>query len=273
MESISRIITLILDLLVWPFGPERHTLGLVWLSLLSGAGMALVFRTTTDPLKIRAAKNRFRSYIYEMRIYQDSLRAVSVAFYQSLWSNVLYIRAVLPPLLILAIPMILVIAQLDARYGADHLTAGGTTVITLRLAGGTDPFGTGIGITSDSGAVVDAGPVRIPGSSEISWRVRVEEEGTHEASLSADGREYPFRLVAEPSHRSIGRSRGARPFEALLHPGLPPFPDGSGIEYIHVDYSGASYPLLFWRMHWIVIFLFYTVVGAAVIKLTVGLEI
>ena len=224
MEFISRIITLILDLLVRPFGPERHTLGLVWLSLLSGAGMALVFRATTDPLKIRAAKNRFRSYIYEMRIYQDSLRAVSVAFYQSLWSNVLYIRAVLPPLLILVIPMILVIAQLDARYGARHLTAGGTTVITLQLKEGADTRGTGVGLTSGPGAAVDAGPVRIPGANEISWRVRVEEKGTHEVALSIDERQYTFRLVAESSHRWIGRSRGARPFEALLHPGMPPFP-------------------------------------------------
>ncbi len=273
MEFVSRTITWILDLLVRPFGPERHTLGLVWLSLLSGVGMALVFRATASPERIRAAKDRFRSYIYEMRIYQDSLRAVSIAFYQSLWSNLLYLRAILPPLLILAIPMILLFAQLDERYGAGPLTAGETTVLTVRLAVGADPHDADIAIACRPGARIDAGPVRIPGANEISWRVRIEEPGTHEAALSAGGTEYPLRFVAESAYRAIGRARGSKPLEALLHPGMPPIQGDSGIEYIHVDYPGASYPFLFWRLHWLVIFLVYAAIGAVAVKLAVGLEI
>ncbi len=273
MEFISRTITLILDLLVRPFGAERHTLGLVWLSLLSGAGMALIFKATTNPSRIRAAKARFRSYIYEMRIYQDSLRAVFVAFFQSLWSNALYVRSILPPLLLLAIPMILIITQLDERYGASHLPVGETTVLTVRLAGDAAPNETDAAITCGNGAKVDAGPVRISGANEISWRVRIEEAGTHEAVLSIGGFEYTVRLVAESAYWMIGRTRGAKALEPFLHPGMPPIPDGSRAEYVHVDYPCASYSLLHWRVHWLVIFLFYTVVGAAAIKLAIGFEI
>jgi hypothetical protein len=273
MEFISRIITLVLDLLVTPFGVERHTLGLVWLSLLSGAGMAFVFRATTKARRIRAAKARFRSYIYEMRIYQDSLRAVFAAFFQSLWSNILYVRLILPPVLILIVPMILLIAQLDGRYGAGPLPVGEATVLTVRLSGGAGAHETYVALTSGTGATVDAGPVRIPGSNEISWRVRIEEAGTHDATLSIDGFDYTVHLVAEPAYRMIGRTGGAKPLEPLLHPGMPPIPEGSGIDYLHVDYPSASYTLLFWRVHWLVIFLFYTAVGAAAIKLLVGFEI
>lgn len=273
MEFVSRIITIVLDLLVRPFGPERHTLGLVWLSLLSGAGMALVFRATTNRERIRSAKARFRSYIYEMRLYQDSLRIVFTAFFQSLWSNAIYIRSVLLPVLILVIPVILMINQLDERYGASHLRAGDASVISIRLAEGTDPLTTEAALGCSPGASVDAGPVRIPGTEEISWRVRIDEEGTHEATLSIGGGEYSFRLVAEPSHWKIGRSRGTKALEPLLHPAMPPIPDGSGIEHVRVDYPRASYPLLFWRVHWLVIFLVYTVIGAFAVKLTIGLEI
>jgi hypothetical protein len=273
MEFISRMITLILDLLVRPFGPERQTLGLVWLSLLSGVGMALVFRATTSPRRIRAAKDRFRSYIYEMRIYQDSLRAVFVAFFQSLRSNVLYVWSILPPLLILVIPMIVIIAQLDERYGASQLTAGGTTVLTVRLAGGADPHDADIALTVPPGARIDAGPVRIPVENEISWRVRVEEPGTHEAALSIGGLEYPIRIVAEPGYWMIGRTRSAKLLEPLIHPGMPSIPGDTVIERVRIDYPGASYPLLFWRLHWLVIFLVYAAIGAVAVKLAVGLEI
>jgi len=273
MESISRIITLILDLLVGPFGPERHTLGLVWLSLLTGAGMAFVFRATTSPERIRAAKNRFRSYIYEIRIYQDSLRAVSIAFLQSLWSNVLYIRAILPPLLILAIPAILLIYQLDERYGARPLAPGEATVLTVRLPGGADPADIDADLACVPGASVDAGPVRIPGAREISWRVRIEKTGTHQATLSIGGASYGVRLVAEPAYRTIGREKGSGPLDAFVHPAMPPLPGGSRIESVRIDYPGASYPLLFRRMHWLVIFIVYTVVGAVAVKFAVGFDI
>lgn len=273
MEYISKIITLVLDLLVAPFGAERHTLGLVWLSLLSGVGMALVFKATTSGRRIRTAKARFRSYIYEMRIYQDSLRTVFTAFFQSLWSNVLYMRSILPPVLVLVIPMILLITQLDERYGASHLPVGEATVLTVRLSGGADPHETDAALTCGPGAAVDAGPVRIPGTNEISWRVRIEEAGTHEATLSIGTREYTVQLVAEPAYRMIGRTRGAKSLEPLLHPGMPPIPEGSEIEYVHVDYPHASYPLLFWRVNWLLIFLFYSVVGAALVKLLIGFDI
>jgi hypothetical protein len=273
MEFISRMITSILDLLVRPFGPERHTLGLVWLSLLSGVGMALVFRATTSPRRIRAAKDRFRSYIYEMRIYQDSLRAVLIAFFQSLRSNVLYVWSILPPLLILVIPMIVIIAQLDERYGAAHLNIGDVSVVTIRLAPGSDPYDTEVSLASGPGARVDAGPVRIAGANEISWRVRIDEPGTHEATISIDGAPYALLLVAESGYRMIGRTRGAKALEAFIHPGMPPIPGDSGIERVRVDYRRASYPLLFWRVHWLLIFLVYTLVGAVAIKLAVGFEI
>ncbi|HER43582.1 MAG TPA: hypothetical protein ENO08_03895 [Candidatus Eisenbacteria bacterium] len=273
MEFISRIITILLDLLVRPFGPIRHTLGLVWLSLLSGAGMALVFRAAAPARSVRAAKNRFKSYIYEMRIYQDSLRAVFGAFARSLWSNLLYIKAILPPILILAVPAILLFYQLDERYGADHLSAGETTVLTVRLSGGADPAETEAALACGPGASVDAGPVRISDTGEISWRLRIEEAGTHRATLSVDGAAYTLRLVADPAFWRIARARGSGPLEPFIHPGAPPIPKGSRIESVRVDYPGASYPLLFWRTHWIVIFLFYTIVGAAAIKLAVGFEI
>ena len=273
MGFMSRIITIILDLLVRPFGPARHTLGLVWLSLLSGAGMALVFKSTTNPSRIRAAKARFRSYIYEMRIYQDSLRTIFGAFFQSLWSNILYIRSILLPVLILIIPMILVITQLDERYGASHLHVGDSAVLTALLASGGDPQEIDAGLTCSPGARVDAGPVRIAGTNELSWRVRIDEAGTHEATLSIGGDEYSMRLVAEPAHWKIGRTRGVKALESLIHPGMRPIPEGSKIEYVHIDYPRAAYQLLFWKVHWLVIFLFYSVVGAAAIKLLIGFEI
>ncbi len=71
----------------------------------------------------------------------------------------------------------------------------------------------------------------------------------------------------------IGGARGSSFIEPLLHPALPPIPDGSPIESVTLRYPPARYPLFFWRVHWIVAFLFYSLVAAAAVKLVVGFEI
>jgi hypothetical protein len=274
MNAVSKIITTVLDVLLVPFGRAQHTLGLVWLSLLTGVAMAYVFKATSDERAIRRAKNRFTSYILEMRIYQDDLRVVFGSFFRALSANVLYLRSILKPVLVLIIPVVLVFMQLDERYGRSQLSPGSTTVLTLRLARGADLYEPGVSIACSPGAAVDAGPVRIFDTREIAWRIRIASPGTHSATIVAGGFQYSLPIVAEPSYRMIGHSRSTSPFfEPLLHPALPAISRGSPIESVRIHYPGASYPFLFWDVHWIVLFIVYSLIAALAMKLIVGFEI
>jgi hypothetical protein len=72
----------------------------------------------------------------------------------------------------------------------------------------------------------------------------------------------------------IGSERKASGlFEPLIHPGLPPIPSSSPFQLVAVAYPAARHPLLGWRVHWIVIFLVYSVIAAAALKMLVGIEI
>jgi hypothetical protein len=274
MNLLSKIITALFDVLTGAFGAAHHTLGLVWLSLLTGAGMAYVFKLTSDGRAVRKAKDRFKSYILEMRIYQDDLGAVFGAFFKALWSNFLYLRSILKPILVLAIPVVIVFLQLDARYGRSHLTPGSVTLVTVRLVEGKDPFAAAVSISPGPGAAVDAPPVRIGEAREITWRLRIDSTGTHYAAVSSEGSEYSLPIVAEPSHYMIGNGRSRTPFfEPLVHPALPVIPSASPIESVRIQYPAASYPFLFWNVHWIVIFIVYSLIAALAVKLLVGFEI
>jgi hypothetical protein len=274
MNALSKIITAVLDVLLVPFGDTRHTLGLVWISLFTGAAMALVFKLASDGRDVRKAKDRFASYILEMRLYQDDLGTVFVAFFKSLWSNILYLRSILKPLLIIIVPVTIVFLQLDERYGRSHLPVGSTTLVTVRLTEGLDPFAADAALSVESGAAVEARPVRIRETREITWRLRIDSTGTHRAALAMGEFAYSVPIIAEPAHRMIGHARSRTPFfEPLLHPALPAIPRGSPLESVRIQYSRASYPLLFWDVHWIVIFIVYSTIAALAVKLVVGFEI
>ncbi|MDI6809300.1 MAG: hypothetical protein QME66_10005 [Candidatus Eisenbacteria bacterium] len=274
MDFISKIITWLLDLLVLPFGKTHHTLGLVWLSLLTGVGMAFVFKLTSNQEKIKKSKDRFKSFILEMRIYQDDLGAIFRAFLNSLKANLAYLRYIVVPFLVIIIPAAIIFMQLDERYGRRYIAPGSTTLVTIRLVRGADPYAVSSSITCSPGVSLDAGPVRIREERELDWRLRVDSSGTHTVTISIDGHEYKIPLVAEPSYRMIGSTRAASSFiESFLHPAFPAIPKNSPIKTVKLRFPGASYPLLFWHVHWILIFLVYSLIGAAVVKFLVGFEI
>lgn len=274
MEFVSKIITASINVLLVPFGTTHQAIGLVWLSLLTGVGMAYVFKLTSNREKIKRSKDRFKSFILEMRIYQDDLGVVFAAFFGALRANLVYLRHILVPFLVLIVPAAIIFMQMDERYGRSHIPAGSMTVLAVFLAEGNDPFDIGFSIACGPGVSVDAGPVRIREEREIDWRLKIDSPGAHTVTLSIEGHDYTVPLIAEPAHRMIGSTRSASSFiESFLHPGFPPIPDNSPIKTVKLHYPGASYPLLFWRVHWIVIFLVYSLIGAGAIKLLVGFEI
>jgi hypothetical protein len=274
MELLSTIISKLTDLVLLPASWGGQAYGLAWLSILAGVGMAYVFKYTSNQEKIRLAKDRFKSYILEMRIYQDDFLAILRALSGALKSNLKYLGYTLKPLFIMIIPVIIVFMQMDERYGRKPLSPGETTILSVVLDEGIDPLGANVSLECSPGASIDAGPVRITELGEIDWRLKILSAGTHSITIDVDGEKYEIPVTAERPHRFIGASRSSSSLiEPLLHPGLPPIPSDSHIAAVHLEYPGVSYPFLFWHTHWLVIFIIYSLIGALAVKLIVGFEI
>jgi hypothetical protein len=274
MDVVAKMISGFFDILLLPFGKAHHTLGLVWLSLLTGAGMAFVFKWTSNDKAIRRAKDRLKGRILEMRIYQDDPTLIVKAFGGTLRSNVVYLGTFLRPFAVLIVPVAIVFMQMDERYGRANLPESSTTVLSVQLREGFDPFQTSVTLDITGGVVRDSNPVRVSETREIDWRLRVARPGTSQATLIAGGASYTVPIVAETNYRMIGRERNASSFmEALVHPALPAIPKGSPFQRVQVTYPSSAYPLLIWHVHWIVIFLVYSFLAALALKFIIKFEI
>jgi len=274
MDATATVITHIVDVLVLPFGRTHQTLQLVWLSLLTGFGMAYVFKLTSSQRAIKRAKDRVKARILEMRLYQDDPVLIFRGLGGALRNNLVYLGAIFVPFLIIVVPMAIVFMQLDQRYSRTNLDPGATALLTVQLNEGIDPFQTSVDLTLGNGVAVRGNPVRDSVTRETVWKLFFEVGGTHELTVYAKGSSYTFPLTAEKSYRMIGFERKASGIlEPIIHPGLPPVPPDSPFQRIAIDYPRATHPLLGWQVHWIVIFLVYSMIAATALKFLIGIEI
>lgn len=273
MDATATVITHIVDVLVLPFGRTHHTLQLVWLSVLTGIGMAYVFKITSSQKTIKRTKDRLKARILEMRLYQDDPVLIFRGLGGALEYNFAYLGTIFVPFLIMVVPVAIVFTQLDQRYSRSYLTPGETALLSVQLKEGLDPFETAVEVHIEGGATPRGKPVRDAVTRETDWQILVDAGGMPQVTLYAKGASYSFPLVAESTYRMIGNERRATAlFEPLLHPGLPPIPPESPFQRIRVEYPPASHWLLGWHVHWIVIFLFYSVLAAFALKIFVGIE-
>jgi hypothetical protein len=248
-------------------------LALAVVSLLTGAVAMLVLRATSNPARLRMARNVITAHVLEMRIYQDDLVLILKALAAALAGNLRYLRLMLVPLIAIAAVVAPIVVQLDARFDRSPLHAGETALVSVTCAPGIDVMRAAIDLEVDKSAVVERPRVRVPARREVHWRVRAERPGTPAVTIRVASARYQFRLAAEPGTGTIGRLRTQSALDALLHPGLPPLPHDASIARIEVRYPPARYSILGWRTHWLVVLVAWSMVGALILKRVLRIEI
>jgi uncharacterized membrane protein (DUF106 family) len=269
----SKIVTSAFDIIVIPFGAHR-TIALAGISLLTGVALIFLFKATSDQERIKRARDKFKARILEMRIYQDDIVLIHKALFAALATNFSYLRASFKPILVLVAFVFVVFVQLDARYGRSPLRPGNHALFAVTLKDGLDPTRVGFDLEAGPGLTVDSPPVRSPADRRIYWRIRADENGTHALKVTVLDKTYTFPVRAEWSNATVGYVRTAgRVVSPLLHPSLPRIPPDSPIEAVELHYPPARYKLLWWRTHWLVVFIVFSFVGALVPKFLFRIEI
>jgi uncharacterized membrane protein (DUF106 family) len=271
--TLHRIFGALLGALIFPFRGLDPLWALTVLSLLSGLLFLLIFKWTSNQEAIFQAKQRVKAHLLELLLFADdmvlSLRAQRDLFL----ANLSYLRQTLRPVLVLLIPVVLLLVQIDAWYARQPLAVGDTTVLRVSLAAHAPP-GLEPRLELPEGLALTAPPLRIPSLREIDFRLRAEADG-----------DYQIRVLAgdETVEKRLRVGRGLEPLAAevwqpsLLHslllPAEPPLPSGSAIQSIALQYPPRDLTLFGWNIHWLVFFFVMSVVPAYLVKGLFGIEV
>lgn len=203
---------------------------LAGISALSAAGTLLVFRRFSDQKALARAKNLGQAHLLEIRLFRDEPREVLRSEAALLRDQIRFLSLLIRPLLVLAIPMLVLFGELEGIFGHVPLRPGKPAVITVRPGGSA--AAPDIVLDVPAGIVVEAPPVHIPATGEVSWRVRPLRAVSGLLEVHDGGRVFRCAITA-----GWGMAWGANPVADLLP------------HKIEIDYPSASLlglPWLVW---------------------------
>jgi len=216
LAFLNPICTALGDVVYAVLSPLPVWIGLSLISALTGVVMLAAFRHTSNQKAIGRVKDDIKANLLALKLYKDELRVTFQSQARLLWAIVRLQRYVLTPVLLMALPMLLALAQMGIRYQWRPLRSGEQTLITMRFGPGAGKS-LEVSIGPHPGIAVEVGPV--PGGDSYVWRVRGGTPGRHTLQFRVAGETIEKELVVGDGFERVSALRpNAVWTDQLFHP-------------------------------------------------------
>ncbi len=255
MGIFNFLINRLFDGLFYPFVSLNPWVAIVVVCLLTAIFMLLVFRYTSNQKGIREAKNKMKAHFLEIRLFKDDFRLLMRAQGRILRYNLVYMKHSLKPLMVMIIPLVIILIQLDFRFGFRPLQPEERVIVGVKLSESFPLMGSGISLEAPEGLEVETPPLRIESLHEVDWRLRAKERGEFELKVRVGEELFTKRVIVSDELFQLSPRRVSRSFlQELRYPSEPPLPSKSLVSSIEVRYPPRHLNLGGWNIHWLVVF-------------------
>jgi len=275
MWFFNSVIGKIFDILFLPFRGLSPWVAMIVVSFLTGLLMLFIFRHTSNQEGIRRIKNKIKAHLLELRLYKDSLAQQLTSQRKILSANFKYFSYALKPMLVMIIPVMLILIQLNLWFGSRSLDIGDEALVKVKLMEGTNPLQTDIRLEVPPGIAVETPPLRIEDEREIDWRLRATEKGVYNILFRYQDETFT-KSVAVGQNR-LSKIAALKPGKGLLeqafNPGEKPLPKNAPIESAEITYPGQRMNLFGWRIHWLIAYFGLSIVFGFAFRGVIKVEI
>ena len=246
----------IFEIIFLPFRQASPWFGMILISLLTGLLMLFIFRHTSNQEGIRKAKNKIKAHLLELRLYKDNMRVSLKAYGHILLANLKYLSYSAKPMLVMIVPVLLILIQLNLWFGYRSLDVGQEAVLKIKLEEGKNPFQIEIAIETPAGISIETPALRIEDLREIDWRLRARDKGVHAVTFRSENLSFSKQVaVAQNRLSKISAVKvGSGFLDQVFNPGERPLPKNLGIQSVEVVYPAPGMNLFGRRIHWLIVF-------------------
>ncbi len=276
MENFNLVTTSVFSALLSPFSAFPPVWGLVALSVVAGVILALVYGRISNQRALKNVKRYITAGIYESVLFRHDLPTSLKAQAGMLWGGIKYFAIAIPPILILLIPSLIILSQLNLRYGARSLTPGEKTVITVTMKSEDGLFEAE---ARGSEGITLTPPLRDLDNLQVSWRVDTPPAkslttsgSTVTLSVAGVSSTQPLYVGSQPS--LLQTQLHTSSLWQFLYPGdSVPETLRSYVQSIVVTYPEQTMHFAGMSVHWLVLFVCLSIASGFAASKVFGIEI
>ncbi len=256
MAAYQTILNAVFDVFFLPFGSSPPVIGLGAVSLGTGALMLVVFRFVSNQRGIRAAKEKIKAHLLEIRLFKDDPVLIMRAQKHVFVATLAYMRYALVPFAVMVVPLLIVLLQLNLFFGYRPLRPGESAIVAVKVPEQVSWSDLTVHLDAPQGMVIETPALRMEEEREVDWRVKATREGRFQLTVRLADRAFQKEVrVGGHLARVTPSRRDARPPTLGFAQGEPVLPSDAPLEAIEVGYPPRSIGVLGWEVHWLVLFL------------------
>lgn len=265
------------DLIAAPLREWPAEVGCALATVAVSVLLMLAFKHLSNQPKIEAVKNRMTASVLGVWLYRDQPRMIARCQLAGIVHGFHYLGLSMAPLLIMALPMLAILAQMNAYYALAPVPVGARTIAVLAAdASRRAANAPAAELTAPPGVRVEAVNFdRQKG--EYAYRLACEQAGTHVLKFDMGGRTYEKSLAVGGGAIRVSPERfkggGWNGFWGrYFYPSEPTLSADDPVSGIRVDYPAREL-WLFWRMDWILYVLLVMLVAVLALRGPMGVAI
>jgi hypothetical protein len=269
VQSFNAAITSFIDFLLTPLAGAPLA-ALLIVSIVTGVIMTVVFRLTSRQTALRAASDRTKAMLLGMRLFNNDLRTAlryQGGLLKATGARLLYS---LPPMMVLLVPVVLLLAQLAHRFEWRALGVGERAVASLKVSEDAWNDWREAVIEAPAGVMVETPALRDEERHSVHWRIRIDETPSSPMRWRAGDVAVEKRIVAaEDTARLVAVSperRGGGFVAAALHPVEGSLGADSPVRRIEIAYPQRQTPVLGMSLPWWGTFLIVSLITALIVR-------
>ena len=247
---------------------------LALISVLAGILMVWIFGKVSNQAAIQRTRDRLSGELIGLRLFKDDLRVFFRIQLDVLLWTIRYLQYSLVPMLILMVPTLLIMIQLNLHYGARPLRVGEQALVKVKLRDANTVARRSITLTAPENVKVETDGIGIASLNEVCWRIRGVAPGRFLLTVSNGPETVTKEAGVGGRLEGVSTLRtGEAPLTQLLYPGEPPIPTQSSLASIEVVLPELELPLWGWHLNWLVVFLVVSLAFGYAIKGVLGVQI
>ena len=277
MTSLNTVLGSVIDWLQLPFRGLPPIVGVIVWSIPVSVFALWVFGKTSNQDKITAVKAKIAASLFEIRLFNDDLKAIAKAQWEIMGHVIRYQGLALVPMVFILPPLVLLMVQLHQFYGFRGFSPGETALLQVELAhtGGPRPD---LVIEVPEGLHLETPAMWIPSLGEFNWQLAADAPGDYELGFTLGGVTTSKTVSVTDRVVRLSPERPPHSFmDQLEWPSEPPLPSDGAIQRITIAYPEATMKILGfsweWSFAWMVVFFVLTMVFGFAIKKPMGVEL